>query len=82
MLFRSLPMGKPFITAGIGAGFGGAYVMLTQVMANAWGPSGLVAIPMMQGTSGMLNFLIGLVVAYIGGFVVTKLFIKDSDVKE
>ncbi len=78
----TLPMGKPFITAGIGAGFGGAYVMLTQVMANAWGPSGLVAIPMMQGTSGMLNFLIGLVVAYIGGFVVTKLFIKDSDVKE
>lgn len=31
----TLPMGKPFITAGLGAGFGGAYVMLTQVMANA-----------------------------------------------
>ena len=40
----TLPMGKPFITAGLGAGFGGAYVMLTQVMANAWGPSGLVAL--------------------------------------
>lgn len=26
----TLPMGKPFITAGIGAGFGGAYIMLTQ----------------------------------------------------
>lgn len=78
----TLPMGKPFITAGIGAGFGGAYIMLTQVMANAWGPSGLVAIPLMQGVSGMVNFLLGLVIAYIGGFVVTKLFIKDEDVKE
>lgn len=78
----TLPMGKPFITAGIGAGFGGAYVMLTQVMANAWGPSGLVAIPLMQGTSGMLNFLIGLIIAYAGGFAITKIFIKDEDVSE
>ena len=38
----TLPMFKPFITAGLGAGFGGAYVMLTHVLANAWGPSGLV----------------------------------------
>lgn len=78
----TLPMGKPFITAGIGAGFGGAYIMLTQVMANAWGPSGLVAIPLMQGASGMINFFIGLVIAYFGGFIVTKMMIKDSDVKE
>ncbi len=56
--------------------------MLTQVMANAWGPSGLVAIPLMQGTSGMLNYLIGLVIAYAGGFIVTKIFIKDKDVME
>ena len=78
----TLPMGKPFITAGIGAGFGGAYAMLTQVMANAWGPSGLVAIPLMQGGAGMLNYLIGLVIAYVGGFVVTKIFIKEKDVME
>lgn len=78
----TLPLGKPFITAGIGAGFGGAYIMLTQVMANAWGPSGLVAIPLMQGGSGMLNFLIGLLIAYAGGFLVTKALIKDSDVRE
>lgn len=76
----TLPMFKPFITAGLGAGFGGAYVMLTQVMANSWGPSGLVAIPIMKPES-MLNFFIGLVIAYIGGFVVTKLVIKDKDVK-
>lgn len=76
----TLPMGKPFITAGLGAGFGGAYVMLTQVMANAWGPSGLVAIPLMQGTSGMMNFFIGLVISYIAGFCITKIVIKDEDV--
>lgn len=46
------------------------------------GPSGLVAIPLMQGASGMMNFLIGLVIAYAGGFVVTKIFIKDKDVSE
>lgn len=77
----TLPMGKPFITAGLGAGFGGAYVMLTQVLANAWGPSGLVAIPLMQGTSGMMNFFIGLVISYIAGFIITKLVIKEDDVK-
>ena len=34
----TLPMGKPFITAGLGAGFGGAFVMLMHVMSIAWGP--------------------------------------------
>ncbi|MBF0579287.1 PTS transporter subunit EIIC [Erysipelotrichaceae bacterium RD49] len=76
----TLPLGKPFVTAGLGAGFGGAYIMLTHVMANAFGPSGLVAIPLMQGTSGMLNFFIGLVIAYIGGFIITYFGIKSSAV--
>lgn len=76
----TLPLGKPFITAGLGAGFGGAYIMYTQVMANAFGPSGLVAIPLMQGTQGMLNFFIGLVISYIMGFIITKLLVKDSEV--
>lgn len=76
----TLPMGKPFVTAGLGAGFGGAYVMLTGVMAIAWGPSGLVAIPLMQTTAMMLNFFIGLVISYIMGFVITWFGIKDEDV--
>lgn len=75
----TLPMGKPFITAGLGAGFGGAYVMLTKVMATAWGPSGLVAVPLMQPGS-MLNFVIGILISYVGGFIITQLFIKDEDV--
>ena len=40
----TLPMGRPFITAGLGAGFGGAFVMAMQVAATTWGPSGLLAI--------------------------------------
>lgn len=76
----TLPMFKPFITAGLGAGFGGAYVMLTHVLANAWGPSGLVAIAIMKPES-MLNYFIGLVISYVAGFIITKLVIKDSDVK-
>ncbi len=76
----TLPMGKPFVTAGLGAGFGGAYVMLTGVMAIAWGPSGLVAIPLMKTVAMMLNFFIGLVISYIMGFIITWVGIKNEDV--
>lgn len=73
----TLPLGKPFITAGLGAGFGGAYVMLMGVMSNAWGPSGWVALPLMQ--QGMLHYAIGLIISYVAGFIITRLFIKASD---
>ena len=76
----TLPMGKPFITAGLGAGFGGAFVMLMKVVAIAWGPSGLVAIPLMQTPMMMLWFFVGLLIAYVMGFVITNLFIKKEDV--
>lgn len=76
----TLPMFKPFITAGLGAGFGGAFVMLTKVLANAWGPSGLVAIPIMKPES-MLNFFFGLVISYVAGFIITYFVIKDKDVE-
>lgn len=76
----TLPMGKPFITAGLGAGFGGAFVMLMGVQSIAWGPSGLVAIPLMRTPMMMLWFFVGLVIAYVAGFIITSLFIKDEDV--
>ncbi len=75
----TLPLGKPFITAGLGAGIGGAYVMLTQVMSSSWGPSGLVALLLMKPGS-VLNFFIGILLAYAGGFIVTQLFIKTEDI--
>ncbi|MDN6161927.1 MAG: PTS transporter subunit EIIC [Atopostipes sp.] len=75
----TLPIGKPFITAGLGAGFGGAYVMLMGVMANAWGPSGWVALPLMQPGS-IMHYGIGIIISYIAGYIITRIFIKDSDV--
>lgn len=76
----TLPMFKPFITAGLGAGFGGAFIMLNHVMATAWGPSGIVAAPLMKPEHVIL-YLIGLVISYIGGFILTLLFITDEDVQ-
>jgi len=40
----TLPMGRPFISAGLGAGFGGALVMFFQVGATIWGTSGILAV--------------------------------------
>lgn len=76
----TLPMFTPFITAGLGAGFGGAYVMLSHVMANSWGPSGLVAIFVMKPEC-MVNYFIGLVVSYVAGFIITYVTIKEKDVE-
>ncbi|RRD96113.1 PTS glucose transporter subunit IIB [Clostridiales bacterium COT073_COT-073] len=76
----TLPMFKPFFTAGLGAGFGGAYVMLRGVMANAWGPSGLVATAIMKPEC-MMDYVWGLVISYIFGFIITYFVIKDKEVE-
>ena len=81
----TLPMGKPFFTAGLGAGFGGAFVMLMQVAATTWGPSGLLGIFVMTaGPNGailsIIYFLIGLLISYIMGFIFTWFGIKEQEV--
>ncbi len=73
----TVPLGKPFITAGIGAGFGGAWCMLRHVDSIAFGPSGLVAIPLMLPNS-MLNFVIGLLISYVMGYIMTQVFIRKE----
>lgn len=83
----TLPMGKPFITAGLGAGFGGAFVMAMQVAATTWGPSGLLAVFVMTaGPQGAFNsvlfYVIGLVISYIMGFIITNIFVKDEEVAQ
>lgn len=74
----TLPLGKPFITAGLGAGFGGAYIMWSKVMFTAWGPSGLTAIPLAQPAS-VVPYVTGVFISYVMGFAVTALLMKDSD---
>lgn len=76
----TLPMGKPFITAGLGAGFGGAFCMLMGVESIAWGPSGLVAVPLMRTGKMMLFYVLGILIAYLMGFIVTWFGIKEKDV--
>ena len=81
----TLPMGKPFITAGLGAGFGGMFCMIFKVAATTWGPSGILALPIMiaGGDSAvvqMICYAIGLVISYIMGFIITNFTLKDSEV--
>ena len=81
----TLPLGKPFITAGLGAGFGGAFAMLMQVASTTWGPSGLLGIFVMtQGPRGPIVsvacYLIGLVISYVMGYVITNAFVSADEI--
>ena len=83
----TLPMGRPFITAGLGAGFGGAFVMAMQVAATTWGPSGLLAIFVMTAgpdgaTMSVACYVVGLLISYIMGFIVTNVMIKPEEVAD
>ncbi|MDG2981481.1 PTS transporter subunit EIIC [Latilactobacillus curvatus] len=70
----TLPLGKPFITACIGGGIGGAVIgAMGGVGAIAIGPSGLALIPLI--TNGhQFAYILGLLAAYAGGFVATYFF--------
>ena len=81
----TLPMGKPFITAGLGAGFGGMFCMFFKVAATTWGPSGILALPIMTAGGNdpvkqVVCYGIGLVISYIMGFIITNFTLKDSEV--
>ena len=83
----TLPMGKPVITAGLGAGFGGAFVMFMQVAATAWGPSGLLGLCVMDaGPAGVAtslgSYAIGLAISYVMGFIITNALVKEEEVAE
>ena len=80
----TLPLGRPFLTAGLGAGFGGAFVMVTQVAAATWGPSGLLAaFVMTAGPNGsvrsVLFYLIGLAISYAGGYLITNALYREDE---
>lgn len=65
-----MPLGKPFITACIGGGIGGAVIGgLGNIGAIAIGPSGVALIPLINN-GHWLGYVAGLLSAYVGGFVV------------
>ncbi|MCD5002302.1 PTS transporter subunit EIIC [Enterococcus saccharolyticus] len=70
----TLPLGRPFITACIGGGIGGAVIgLLGNVGAISIGPSGVALIPLIANGQ-WLNYVIGLLAGYAGGFVFTYFF--------
>lgn len=70
----TLPLGKPFITACIGGGVGGAVIgLFGGVGASAIGPSGVALIPLIVNNMWWA-YILGLLAAYAGGFIATYLF--------
>ncbi|MBR3326149.1 MAG: PTS transporter subunit EIIC [Atopobiaceae bacterium] len=73
----TLPLGRPFVTACLGAGFGGMVAALLHVGAVSQGVSGLfgllIVLPGQQ-----LWYVVAMLVACAGGFVLTWLFGVDE----
>ncbi|HGY3714584.1 TPA: PTS N-acetylmuramic acid transporter subunit IIBC [Citrobacter gillenii] len=80
----TLPRMKPFITACLGGAAGGLFIGLVawtglpMGLNSAFGPSGLVALPLMTSAQGILPAMAvyagGMLISYLGGFVFTVLF--------
>lgn len=85
----TLPRVKPFITACIGGAAGGfvigliAYLGFPMGLNSVFGPSGLLAIPLLTGPNGvfsaMMIYLAGTLTAYSVGFLTTYFFAKNVD---
>lgn len=61
---------KPFIAAMIGGGVAGAYIVFTRVAMTAVGVTGIPGVAIVQQGS-MINYLIALVIAFVGSAVLT-----------
>lgn len=80
----TLPRLKPFITACLGGAIGGFFIGLVAWMGypvglnTVFGPSGLVSIPLMTSNQGifvgMAVYVVGIIIAYLAGFIITWLF--------
>ena len=68
----TLPLGKPFLGACLGAGVGGAVMALFKVGAVAMGVSGL-PLALLIADGKMIVFLVGVVASYIAGYLFTEM---------
>ncbi len=69
----TLPLGKPFVTACLGAGLGGILAALFHLGTVSQGVSGLFGLLIVvPGTQGY--YLISMLGAYLGGFLATYFF--------
>jgi PTS system sucrose-specific IIC component len=69
----TLPLGRPFLTACLGASAGGAFQAIMQTAAAGIGVSGLPLIPLIVDNNYFLYFL-GLLITYTAGFLITYFF--------
>lgn len=77
-----LPLGKPFITACIGGGIGGAVIGgIGHIGATAIGPSGISLLPLISDHM-YLGYIAGLLAAYAGGFLFTYFFGTTKAMRE
>ncbi|CAH8222182.1 PTS N-acetylmuramic acid transporter subunit IIBC [Vibrio aestuarianus] len=80
----TLPRVKPFVTACIGGAAGGFFIGLVSYLGlpvglnTVFGPSGIVAVPLMTSAegifAGMAVFVGGLLISYVVGFLTTYFF--------
>ncbi|WP_018930652.1 PTS transporter subunit EIIC [Gracilibacillus lacisalsi] len=71
-----LPSGFGFITASIGAGFGGMMIRLLDVQASAYGAAGMSAIPLIADgkyLQYLLSYAVGFTASFILTYIVGKL---------
>ncbi|OQP03858.1 PTS sugar transporter subunit IIC [Geobacillus sp. 46C-IIa] len=69
----TLPLGRPFVTACLGAAVGGAFQAVMKTAAFGIGVSGLSLIPLIADGKYVIYF-IGLVISYTFGFLFTYWF--------
>ncbi|WP_088043449.1 PTS transporter subunit EIIC [Bacillus sp. EAC] len=69
----TLPLGRPFITACLGAAVGGAFQAMMKTASVGIGVSGLSLVPLIANNKYIL-YIIGLLIAYTFGFIFTYLF--------
>ncbi|MGL5086210.1 MAG: PTS transporter subunit EIIC, partial [Clostridium sp.] len=68
----TLPLGKPFLGACLGAGVGGAVMALFKVGAVALGVSGL-PLALLIADGKMIVFLVGVLASYVAGYFFTAM---------
>lgn len=75
----TLPLGRPFLTACIGGGVGGAIIgAIGGIGAISIGPSGVALLPLIANGKWW-GYVLGILGAYVGGFLATYFFGTPKD---
>ena len=77
----NLKMKYPFYAAMFGSAVGCAYVTLTNVQNISPGAAGIIGFVCIK-SGGMLNYMIGILISLVVGFVVTMALSKHPKFKE